>query len=221
VSLTGRHVNVCGLEHSHVDALYDALCGPGDDPLWTYRTVERPATRAAMESFVAGLLAHLSDVTFAICPQGRGPEGIATLMRADPANGVVEVGGIILARPMQRTPASTEAMFLLAHHVFDALGYRRYEWKCDSLNEPSRVAAARLGFAYEGRFRNAMVYKGRNRDTDWFSITDAEWPRIRAAQEAWLDPANFDETGAQRQRLGDLMAAAGPWQGGGRDRHEH
>ena len=83
----------------------------------------------------------------------------------------------MLARSMQRTPASTEAMYLLAHHVFDALGYRRYEWKCDSLNEPSRVAAARLGFTYEGRFRNAMVYKGRNRDTDWFSITDAEWPR--------------------------------------------
>ena len=114
-------------------------------------------------------------------------------------------------------------MYLLAHHVFDALGYRRYEWKCDSLNEPSRVAAARLGFTYEGRFRNAMVYKGRNRDTDWFSITDAEWPRIRAAHEAWLDPANFDESGVQLQRLGDLTArdlrrAVGRWFAGWKPR---
>ena len=122
----------------------------------------------------------------------------------DADNGVVEVGGILLARTLQRTPASTEAMYLLAHHVFDALGYRRYEWKCDSLNEPSRIAAARLGFTYEGRFRNAVVYKGRNRDTDWFSITDTEWPRVRAAHEEWLDPANFDESGDQRTSLSDL-----------------
>ena len=140
-------------------------------------------------------------VTFAIVPRGRGPEGMASFMRVDPANGSVEVGAIILARTLQRTPAATEAMYLLAHHVFDALGYRRYEWKCDSCNEPSRVAAARLGFTYEGRHRNAMVYHGRNRDTDWFSITDAEWPRLRAAHEAWLDPANFDESGRQRTRL--------------------
>jgi RimJ/RimL family protein N-acetyltransferase len=209
VVLTGRYVTVRGLEHDHVEALYDALCGPDDDALWTYRPVDRPSTRAAMETFVAGLLAHPSEVSFAICPEGRGPEGIATLMRVDPANGVVEIGGILLARSMQRTPASTEAMYLLAHHVFDALGYRRYEWKCDSLNEPSRAAAFRLGFGYEGRFRNALVYKGRNRDTDWFSITDAEWPRIRAAHEVWLDPANFDESGRQRQRLGDLLDGPG------------
>jgi RimJ/RimL family protein N-acetyltransferase len=157
-----------------------------------------------MDAFVEGQLAHPTDVTFTISPRGRGPEGIATLMRVDAPNGVVEVGGILLARTLQRTPASTEAMYLLAHHVFDALGYRRYEWKCDSLNEPSRVAAARLGFTYEGRFRNAVVYKGRNRDTDWFSITDAEWPRVRAAHEQWLDPANFDASGRQLTSLSDL-----------------
>jgi RimJ/RimL family protein N-acetyltransferase len=204
VVLTGRHVTVAGLEHAHSAALYDALSGPQDDALWTYRPADRPTGPASMETFVAELLAHPTDVSFVVTPRGRGPEGIATLMRADPANGVVEIGGILLARSMQRTPASTEAMYLLAHHVFDALGYRRYEWKCDSLNEPSRRAAARLGFTYEGRFRQALVYKGRNRDTDWFSITDAEWPRIRAAHEAWLDPANFDDDGGQRQHLGDL-----------------
>ena len=204
VELTGRYVTVAGLEHDHTLELFASICRPDDDALWTYRPAERPQTASAMESFVAGLLAHPTDVTFAISPRGRGPEGIATLMRVDADNGVVEVGGILLARTLQRTPASTEAMYLLAHHVFDALGYRRYEWKCDSLNEQSRVAAARLGFTYEGRFRNAVVYKGRNRDTDWFSITDAEWPRIRAAHEEWLDPANFDESGAQRASLADL-----------------
>ena len=216
VVLTGRDVTVSGLEHEHAPALYAASCGSDDASLWTYRLVEMPASAGAMESMVAGLLAHPTEVTFTITPRGRGPEGIATLMRVDAANGVVEVGGILLARSLQRTPASTEAMYLLAHHVFDALGYRRYEWKCDALNEPSRTAAARLGFTYEGRFRNALVYKGRNRDTDWFSITDAEWPRIRAAHEAWLDPANFDESGAQRTRLGDLLRPAGErgWQGG-------
>jgi RimJ/RimL family protein N-acetyltransferase len=204
VVLTGRYVTLTGLEHAHTEDLYAALCRPEDDALWTYRPAERPQTPAAMDTFVGGLLAHPSDVTFAICPAGRGPEGIATLMRVDAANGVVEVGGILLARSLQRTPASTEAMYLLMHHVFDALGYRRYEWKCDSLNEPSRVAAARLGFTYEGRFRNALVYKGRNRDTDWFSITDDEWPAIREAHERWLDPANFDSSGRQRTSLSDL-----------------
>ncbi len=209
VVLTGRHVTVTGLEHEHAAALSQTIAGSGDDDLWTYRLVDRPATPAAMETLVAGLLAHPTDVSFAVCPRGRGPEGIATLMRLDAANGVVEVGGILLARSLQRTPASTEAMYLLARHVFDALGYRRYEWKCDSLNEPSRLAAARLGFTEEGRFRNAMVYKGRNRDTDWFSITDVEWPRIRAAHEAWLDPANFEESGVQRTSLSDLTRNPG------------
>ena len=205
VILHGRYVTVSGLEHAHTEDLFAALARPEHDALWTYRPAERPATRSAMETFVGGLLSHPTEVTFVITPEGRGPEGIATLMRVDPSNGVVEIGGILLAPSMQRTPASTEAMYLLAHHVFDALGYRRYEWKCDSHNEPSRRAAARLGFTYEGRFRQALVYKGRNRDTDWFSITDAEWPRIRAAHEAWLDPANFDEDGHQRRRLGELV----------------
>jgi RimJ/RimL family protein N-acetyltransferase len=209
VVLTGRYVTVSGLEHAHGADLYAAICSEADDALWTYRPAERPQTAAAMDTFVEGQLAHPTDVTFTISPRGRGPEGIATLMRVDAPNGVVEVGGILLARTLQRTPASTEAMYLLAHHVFDALGYRRYEWKCDSLNEPSRVAAARLGFTYEGRFRNAVVYKGRNRDTDWFSITDAEWPRVRGAHEQWLDPANFDASGRQLTSLSDLTRNPG------------
>ena len=130
--------------------------------------------------------------------------GVASLMRIDPAAGVIEVGGINYAPPLQRTPAATEAMYLLMRRVFDELGYRRYEWKCDSLNAPSRAAALRLGFRYEGLFRQATVYKGRNRDTCWFSILDTEWPALKAAFERWIDPGNFDATGKQRLSLSSL-----------------
>jgi RimJ/RimL family protein N-acetyltransferase len=147
-------------------------------------------------------------VTFALVPGDVGePRGLASLMRADPQQGSVEVGSILYARSLQRTRAATEAMWLLLRHVFDDLGYRRYEWKCDSLNEPSRAAAGRLGFRFEGRFRQAMVYQGRNRDTDWFSITDVDWLRLAPAYAAWLDDANFDETGGQRRSLSALVAA--------------
>ena len=128
-------------------------------------------------------------------------------MRIDPAAGVIEVGGINYSPRLQRQPAATEAMYLLMRRVFDELGYRRYEWKCDSLNAPSRAAAQRLGFRYEGLFRQATVYKGRNRDTAWYSILDSEWPALRAAFERWLDPANFDRDGRQRASLRSLREA--------------
>jgi RimJ/RimL family protein N-acetyltransferase len=127
--------------------------------------------------------------------------GVASLLRIDQAAGVIEVGGINYSPLLQRKPAATEAMYLMMRRVFDELGYRRYEWKCDSLNEPSRAAAQRLGFRYEGLFRQATVYKGRNRDTAWFSILDSEWPALRTAFERWLDPANFDSEGGQRVSL--------------------
>ena len=128
-------------------------------------------------------------------------------MRIDPAAGVIEVGGINYSPRLQRQPAATEAMYLLMRRVFDELGYRRYEWKCDSLNAPSRAAAQRLGFRYEGLFRQATVYKGRNRDTAWYSILDSEWPALRAAFERWLDPANFDRDGRQHASLNSLREA--------------
>ena len=134
--------------------------------------------------------------------------GVATFMRIDRANGVIEVGNINYSPPLQRTPAATEDMFLMMARVFDELGYRRYEWKCDSLNAPSRAAALRLGFQYEGLFRQAVIYKGRNRDTTWFSIIDSEWPRLKRAYEQWLAPANFDSDGRQRRGLADLIKAA-------------
>ncbi len=134
--------------------------------------------------------------------------GVASLMRIDPAAGVIEVGGINYSPRLQHKPAASEAMYLLMRRVFDELGYRRYEWKCDSLNAPSRAAAQRLGFRYEGLFRQATVYKGRSRDTAWFSILDSEWPALRAAFERWLDPANFEADGRQRKSLAALREAA-------------
>ena len=140
-------------------------------------------------------------------PEGRAL-GIANYMRIDPANGSVEVGGILFGTSLQRTAAATESMYLMARHVFEDLGYRRYEWKCDDLNAPSCAAARRLGFAYEGTHRNAVVYRGRSRDTAWFSITDEEWPVLTPAYEKWLDPANFDAAGGQLTSLSSLTAQA-------------
>jgi RimJ/RimL family protein N-acetyltransferase len=127
--------------------------------------------------------------------------GVAAFLRIDPGHGVIEVGHINYSPRLQRTPAATEAMMLMMQRVFEELGYRRYEWKCDDLNAASRRAAARLGFMYDGTFRQAIVYKGRNRDTAWFSMLDSEWPARKKALQSWLDPSNFDQSGRQRSRL--------------------
>jgi RimJ/RimL family protein N-acetyltransferase len=127
--------------------------------------------------------------------------GLAAYLRMDAASGSIEVGGLLYSPQLQRTPVSTEAMYLMMRRAFDELGYRRYEWKCDALNAPSRAAALRLGFTYEGIFRQHMVYRGRSRDTAWFSITDGEWPKLRARFERWLSPGNFDGDGKQKANL--------------------
>ena len=134
--------------------------------------------------------------------------GVASYLRIDPANGVIEVGHINYSPLLQRHPGATEAMFLMMRRAFDELGYRRYEWKCDSRNAPSRAAALRLGFTYEGLFRQAIVTKGRNRDTAWYSIIDKEWPALRSAYEAWLASTNFNDAGQQKRRLQDCIAEA-------------
>ena len=206
VTLEGRHVVLEALSADHAQSLFDELCGPDDRPLWTYLKAEPPPDVAAMAREVAASTSDVGSLTLAVVRDGTAL-GRASYLRIDPGNGSIEIGNIILGRSLQRTPAATEALHLLARHAFDHLGYRRLEWKCDSLNEPSRAAAYRLGFAYEGRFRNALVVQGRNRDTDWFSITDAEWPQIRAAHEQWLDPSNFDDSGQQRVPLSVLTAA--------------
>jgi RimJ/RimL family protein N-acetyltransferase len=130
--------------------------------------------------------------------------GRASYLRIQPGTGSIEVGSIIYAPALQRTRAATETQYLLMRHAFDTLGFRRYEWKCDTLNQPSRDAALRLGFTYEGTWRNALVTKGRNRDTAWYSITDAQWPLVKQALETWLADDNFDEHGSQRQSLASI-----------------
>jgi len=208
VTLEGRYVSVVPLVSAYYSDLLATTCGPDDGGLWTYRPVEMPRTLPELWMHLAGVLDRPGDVTFAFLPRegehaGKAA-GIASLMRVVPGHGNMEVGGVLLGRGLQRSRAATEAIHLLMRYALDDLGYRRFEWKCDSLNEPSRRAAARLGFTYEGRFRNHMVLKGHNRDTDWFSVTSEEWPTVRAAHEAWLDRANFAEDGRQIAALSDL-----------------
>jgi RimJ/RimL family protein N-acetyltransferase len=131
--------------------------------------------------------------------------GLASYLRINPKDGVIEVGHIHFSPLLQRTTLSTEAMFLMMKRVFDELGYRRYEWKCDALNKPSRNAAQRLGFSFEGVFRQLTMYKGRNRDTAWYAIVDKDWPKIRAGYESWLDSNNFDSNGTQIRSLSDML----------------
>ena len=201
-TLAGTGVRLEPIGPQHVDDLVEAVCGPDDDPIWTYLFWDRPRDRDEMAAIVEHGAADPDQVMYAIVSRESGRAlGFCSLMRVDPAMGSIEVGGIAFGRQLQRSRAATEAMALLMRHVFDDLGYRRYEWKCDSLNGPSRRAAIRLGFIWEGRFRNAVVHKGRNRDTDWFSITDGEWPRVRQALDDWLDERNFDSMGRQRVRL--------------------
>ena len=204
VTLTGRTCRLEPLEEQHVDGLYDVLCVGSPSSTWTYMPRGPFAHRAEFADHVAQLRSTPAMVPLAIVlPDGR-PAGIATFLRIDHANGTAEVGYITYGSALQRTTAATEAMYLMAAHVFDTIGVRRYEWKCNALNEASRSAADRLGFAYEGTFRQAMVVKGRNRDTAWYAITDKDWPRLRAGFEAWLAPTNFDDEGRQRRRLQDL-----------------
>ena len=174
----GQGVRLEPIGPQHVDDLYAAVAARTTTRSGPTCSGTARATATSWRAIVEHGEADPGQVMFAIVPVETGrAAGFCSLMRIDPAMGSIEVGGIAFGRQLQRSRAATEAMALLMRHVFDDLGYRRYEWKCDSLNAPSRRAAIRLGFIWEGRFRNAVVYKGRNRDTDWFSITDLEWPR--------------------------------------------
>jgi RimJ/RimL family protein N-acetyltransferase len=201
VTLVGHWSRLEPLARHHLDALYDALVLRSPESTWTYLAAGPFSGPAGLKGWLRELDADPGADPHALClPDGR-PAGVASYLRLDHVNGSVEVGAIALSAELRRTTAATETMYLMMRHVFDDLGYRRYEWKCDSLNEPSRRAATRLGFTYEGTFRNALVYKGRNRDTAWFSITDDEWPAVRAALEEWLEPRNHDTVGTQRSPL--------------------
>lgn len=214
--IEGRY---CRLEplsaERHAADLFDAFSQAPDAGDWTYMSVGPFADAQAYRRFAEAAQAGDDPLHHAVIDQTTGRAiGSLALMRVDPASGVVEVGFVCYSPRLKRTRAATEAQFLLMRRVFDELGYRRYEWKCDSLNAPSRAAAARLGFQFEGIFRQAMVYKGRSRDTAWFSILDGEWPALRAAYQRWLEPGNFDAQGRQRALLAALVGPASQDAGG-------
>lgn len=177
----------------------------GHDSVWTYLGY---GPFAGEEAFLVWLQSReeLTDpLAYAVVDVASGKAlGVLTLMEIRPAHGVIEIGHVFFSPVLQKTRAATEAVFLAMRHVFDDLGYRRFEWKCDGLNAPSRAAAIRFGFTFEGLFRQHMVIKGRNRDTAWYSIVDGEWPKVKAGFAAWLAPGNFDADGRQKAALADL-----------------
>jgi RimJ/RimL family protein N-acetyltransferase len=194
----------------HARELFDANSLDAGGRNWTYLFVGPFGDFASYRGWLDKVAPGNDPLFQTIIDEASGKAvGVATFMRIDPSNGVIEVGNINYSPLLQRKPAATEAMFLMMRRVFDELGYRRYEWKCDALNAPSRAAALRLGFTFEGIFRQAVVYKGRSRDTAWFSIIDSEWPALKHAYERWLAPANFDAQGRQKQKLGAFIGAAG------------
>lgn len=191
----------------HLEALFAANSLDADGRNWTYLPYGPWDSIESYGAWFEAAAASADPLWFAIVSRESARAiGVASYLRIDPANGAIEVGHLAFSPLLQRTAAATEALYLLARRAFEELGYRRLEWKCDSFNEPSRAAALRLGFRYEGMFRQAVVMKGRNRDNAWFSMLDGEWPAVRAALEAWLDPANFDEQGRQRRALSALLA---------------
>jgi RimJ/RimL family protein N-acetyltransferase len=200
--LSGRYCRLEPLDpERHAEQLWTAFELDTTGVGWTYLPYGPFAGFADFRHWV-GKVAQADDpLFFAILDTDGRAVGVASYLRIDPVMGSIEVGHIHYSPLLQRTRAATEAMYLMAWRAFEELGYRRYEWKCDDLNAPSRRAAERLGFTYEGTFRQDRIYKGRNRDTAWYSIIDSEWPAVREALEAWLDPGNFDEQGNQVARL--------------------
>lgn len=206
-AMAGRYCRVEPIDPArHAEDLYRANTLDAQKRNFTYLTVGPFDSFDAYRAWMAAAVKLEDPLWHAIVDAGTGKAvGAATYMRIEPAHGVIEVGNLNFSPLLQRKPAATEAMHLMMKRVFE-LGYRRYEWKCDSLNAPSRAAAQRLGFSYEGIFRQASIYKGRSRDTAWYAMIDSEWPQLDAAFRRWLDPGNFDAQGMQRVRLSELTA---------------
>jgi RimJ/RimL family protein N-acetyltransferase len=197
--LCGEHVLLRRVRSGDEAALFEA---GGDEAIWTYLPYGPYGSVTEMHERVARMQQSDDPLFYAICPLPEAkPQGVASYLRITPEHGTIEIGHIWFGTSLQRTTAATEAIFLLARHAFDELGYRRLEWKCNALNEKSRRAAERFGFTYEGVFRNHQVVKGRNRDTAWYAITGEDWPALRAGFERWLEPENFDAQDRQRSPL--------------------
>jgi len=200
VALDGRYARLEPLDPArHGEALFAASASEPDR--FRYLFEGPPDDHAAFEAWLERSAASNDPLFFAVIDKATGrAEGRQTLMRIDPVHGVIEIGNILWGPAIARGRVATEALFLFADDVFKR-GYRRFEWKCNNANAPSKTAATRFGFTFEGVFRQHMVVKGRNRDTAWYSMLDKEWPRLREDYLAWLDPANFDEAGRQKARL--------------------
>lgn len=207
IPMQGNYARLEPLSASiHGDGLFDAVFPEGEARRFHYLPEYPPESRADFQPWLEMAEGSLDPLFFVVIDvASKRIAGRQTLMRIDPANGVIEIGHILWTSIVARQPAATEAFFLFARHVFDDLGYRRFEWKCDDKNTASKHAAARFGMKHEGVFRQAAVVKGRNRDTAWFSVIDEEWPNLRAGFEKWLDPANFDRRGIQKKRLSSLL----------------
>lgn len=200
--LVGRTVSMEALDPSrHGPSLWQALRQPPHS-IWTYMSFGPFADYDSFQTTLESLLVYPDWVPYAILVN-REPKGFASYLRVNPRDGVIEIGSITFAPSLQKTTPATESLYLMMSHVFE-LGYRRCEWKCDDLNAPSRSAALRLGFTYEGTFRQATHYKGRNRDTSWYAITDVEWKRLEPAFVRWLAADNFDENGHQNATLEEM-----------------
>lgn len=211
IAMDGRFVRLEPLDPArHGDDLYEAATAGDSDGRFRYLGETTPESRAAFQPWLEKAAASEDPLYFTVIDKATGKAvGRQTFLRIDPAHGVIEIGHIHWGPSMQRRPAATEAHYLFMRHIFDDLGYRRWEWKCNNANLPSKRAADRFGFAFEGIFRQHMVLKGLNRDTAWYSIVDGEWPRLKAAYEEWLDAANFDAAGNQKRRLDEIRAAHG------------
>jgi len=209
--LEGRYVRLEPLSAAaHGDGLYTASSVADIGTRFSWLPDAPPESRAAFQPWLDRAEASQDPLFFAVIDKASGKvAGRQTLMRIDPANGAIEIGNIYWGPLVAQKPAATEAQFLFTQYVFDTLGYRRYEWKCNNRNTPSKRAALRFGFTFEGVFRQHMVVKGQNRDTAWYSIIDKDWPALKQAYEAWLDPANFDADGRQKRRLEEFRTASG------------
>jgi len=200
--LEGRYVRLEPLAERHVPSLYDAASAPGAEDRFRYLFSSPPKDESDMAHWVEVAAAKDDPLMFAVVDPATGDcGGYQALMRIVPEHGVIEIGSIMWGPAIARTRLATEALYLFARHAFDDLGYRRFEWKCNAQNAPSRRAAERFGFSFEGVFRQHMIVKGVNRDTAWFAMLDGDWPRLRAEYERWLDPGNFDADGTQKTRL--------------------
>lgn len=207
IPIEGRLVRIEKLDPDrHAEGLFAANALDREGRNWTYMPYGPFADLAAYRAWAEPASASADPYFHAILDAQTGaPLGVASYLRIDPANGAIEIGHICFSPKLQRTAAASEAMFLMMRRVFDELGYRRYEWKCDALNAPSRRAALRLGFTFEGVFRQASIYKGRNRDTAWYALIDKDWPARRGLFERWLAPENFAPDGRPRFSLSGAM----------------